>query len=99
MIHARYYQLVTFNGETKLQQALGSDSIMYLDEHQTPRGWHNTCVGRALMLNRKDGLNKGYAGYAIFKGRTVLLSTPRTTQIFPTAIEYVAVCEGQEAMI
>lgn len=103
MMHARFYQFVrvTSGGKSSriLQQALGSDSIIYLPDHLTPQGRHTVCVGAAQALNLKDGLNKGYVGYAIFTGQNVLNSTPRYTEIFPTAIEYIEVCRDQKVTI
>lgn len=97
MMHARFYQYSHVS--KNLTQALGSDSIIYLDDHLTPQGRHKVCIEKAQSLNRKDGLNKGYVGYAIFTGRNVFDSTPRYTEIFPTAVEYIEVCRDQRAFI
>ena len=94
MRHARYYQLV--NG--KLQQALGSDSIVFLDDyHLSTLGCHNRVISHALKLNAS--LNKGYVGYAMFHGRSLLSSTPMEAKIFPTSIEYVELCRDKKVMV
>lgn len=92
MRHARYYQLV--NG--RLQQALGSDSIVvFHDTSLTPRGRHNRTIAHAQRLNAS--LNKGYVGYAMFKGANLLNSVPETQQVFPTDIQYLEVVRGVRA--
>ena len=102
VMHARFYQLNSkwlTNESGKLVQAIGSDSIVYLPDHLTPAGRHKVCIERAQKLNRKDGLNKGYVGYAIFTGSSLIESTPRYTEIFPTAVEYIEVCRDQKVTI
>lgn len=99
MRHARFYRVHPVNSD-KLVQALGSDSIVYLDDaNLTPSGCHKIVVERAVELNRKNGLNKRYVGYAIFNGRSLVSSTPTTTTIFPTSVEYIEICRGQKATI
>lgn len=94
MRHARYYQIV--NG--KLQQALGSDSIVvFHDSALTPRGRHNRTIAHAQRLNRD--LNKGYVGYAFYHGANILRSTPETTTVYPTDIQYLEVCRDARAHI
>lgn len=101
MMHARFYQIYRDRADQPMQlmQALGSDSIIYLEDYLTPQGRHKVILDHAASLNRKDGLNKGYVGYAIFTGSSLFNSTPRYATIFPTAIEYIEVCRNQRAMI
>lgn len=99
MMHARFYQRHITDDGNGLVQALGSDSIVYLDDHLTPQGRHKIILDHAAMLNRKDGLNKRYVGYAIFTGSGLIQSTPRYTEIFPTAVEYIEVCRDQKVTI
>jgi len=91
--HARFYYI---NGLGQFSQALGSDSIVIFNDAAcalTPRGMHNVTVAQAEKLNRKDGLNKGYVGYAIFTGKSILHSYPEKRKLYPTSVEYVALCE------
>ncbi len=102
MMHARFYMFYKGSPSVaghSLVQALGSDSIVYLPDHLTPQGRHKVILDRAAMLNRKDGLNMRYVGYAIFTGGSLRQSTPRYTEIFPTAIEYIEVCRDQKVTI
>lgn len=100
MRFARYYQISHDNlGGNALVQAMGSDSIVYLEADLTMKGCHNVCIDHAARLNRKDGLNKRYAGYAIFHGEGLLQATPKFTEIFPTSVEFIEVCRGQKVII
>lgn len=98
MMHARFY-IYRADLIPHLQQALGSDSIVYMSDNLTPQGRHNVVLRQAERLNRKDGLNKGYVGYAIFTGQNVMNCTPRYTEIFPTSVEYIELCRDQKVTI
>ena len=96
MRFARYYH---YYADRELVQALGSDSIVYLEADLTIQGCHNVVCDHAARLNRKDGLNKGYVGYAIFHGERLGNCTPKFTEIFPTALEYIELCRDQKVTI
>jgi hypothetical protein len=94
MKHARF--VIYSKHCEQLVQALGSDSILIFDNYAgalTPRGRHNIAIEYAQRLNKTDGLNKGYVGYIMYTGASLSQSIPEQRKVFPTGVEYIALCE------
>jgi uroporphyrinogen-III decarboxylase len=94
MKHARF--VIYSKHSEQLLQALGSDSIVIFDGHAgalTPRGRHNIAVEHAQRINRTNGLNKCYVGYIMYTGAGLSQSIPEQRKVFPTGVEYIALCE------